>query len=344
MQEDLVKIYHSRMICRIYHVFPPLKTFVNQLLNIYTGNNDLMTRRSYWRFYSALRYLKNCILHDRLPIDSPDIILVDPHRIRHVSNEDDLNAPAGEIQVAIDSTGNIILESGLSHLVATREKSLKLVSVTIKRRHRQWARFRREVYDYSMEQSKGLYQMPVHPDLQKIPSQRKEVRWEHIINNLPISNGTVLDIGANWGYFCHKFEDIGFECYAVENNYRWLYFMEKLRVAEGKKFHVISKSIFDVRKKDYDIVLALSVFHHFLRKESSYQKLIKLLNGLNMKYMYLEPLPTVHGYKEIPLDYTEEKFINFILANSCLKQYKYLGKTERGRNMYLLSEMQGGKL
>jgi len=247
--------------------------------------------------------------------------------------------PNDEVTVAIDRSGKFLLINGMIRLVIARVLGLTSISVIVTRRHYQWAKFRKEVFDYSQEQPKGAYQMQVHPDLQKIHAHRKEDRWELIEENLPLHSGTVLDIGSNWGYFCHKFEDLGFDCYAVELNYRWLYFLKKLKEAGNKRFEIIPRSVFDIKRKRYDIVLALSVFHHFLRSEVLYNKLTRLLGELDMKVMFFEPHETGHGFPGAYIDYSETEFVDYILQNSCLSKYKLLGRTERGRNLYLLSSL-----
>ena len=49
---------------------------------------------------------------------------------------------------------------------------------------------------------------------------------------MPINAGSVLDIGSNWGYFSHKFEDTNFQCTAVERNFKCNYFLERFKEIE----------------------------------------------------------------------------------------------------------------
>ncbi len=247
--------------------------------------------------------------------------------------------PNDEVRVAIDRSGKFLLENGIVRLAIAKILDLGSIPVVVERRHYQWAKFREEVFWHSKQQSKGAYQIPIHPDLQKIRSHRKEDRWELMASHLPIKNGTVLDIGSNWGYFCHKFEDLGFDCYAVERNYRWVYFLKKLRDVENKKFEIMRGSVFDIKRKKYDIVLALSIFHHFLRSKALYDKFTKLLGELDMKFMFFEPHQTGHGFPGAYIDYNEDEFVSFVIENSCLNKHKLLGRTERGRNLYLLSSL-----
>jgi len=158
-----------------------------------------------------------------------------------------------------------------------------------------------------------------------------------ILDNLPCNKGEVLDIGANWGYFCHVLEDLGFTCHAVENRPEELYFLNKLKSVGRKKFDVISRSVFDIEKASYDIVLALSIFHHFLKKEDDYHRLTEFLGELDARYMFFEP----HQFNEpqmrnAHINYNEIEFVEYILSNSCLNTYTFLGRQkENGRGIYL---------
>jgi len=358
----------------IYQHIPLIKRTVDEIRGIYAGRGDLMTNRIYWYIYTLTHYSrpdykllqKRHIRRMTLPIDDTGVIYINPDRIEYaiVPSEhkreniypiengrwdlrkerlESIGMELGntdisdDIKVVIDRNGGFLLEGGGQRLAMTKESGTENIPIIVTRRHYHWAKLRKEVFLYSQEQPTGSYQLPVHPDLQKIHAHRKEDRWELIEKNLPLPSGTVLDIGANWGYFCHKFEDLGFDCYAVELNYRWLYFLKKLKEAENKRFEIIPRSVFDVKRKKYDIVLALSIFHHFLRSEVLYHKLTRLLGELDMKVMFFEPHAAGHGFTGAYIDYSETEFVDYISQNSCLSKYKLLGRTERGRNLYVLS-------
>lgn len=178
----------------------------------------------------------------------------------------------------------------------------------------------------------------MHPDLKDIPSAKGHERWDLISKNLPFYRGSMLDIGANWGYFCHKFEDLGFICYAVENSPQELYFLNKGKRIGNRRFEIIPKSIFEIERKRYDVVLALSIFHHFLKSKQDYDKLSRFLSELDTKIMFFEP----HQFNSPQMEnayinYNENDFINYILGNSSLNKYRLLGRLKDGRSLYLLS-------
>ena len=253
-----------------------------------------------------------------------------------------INNPLEEIKVQISRNGKFLLDDGLDgldRLAIASALNIHKIPVYVSKRHYKWALFRDEVYSYSQEQPKGAYQQVIHPDFQNFKFHRKnDDRWDMIVNNLPLKNGTVLDLGSNWGYFCHKFDEFGFSCYAVENNYRWLYFLQKFRDIEDRSFEIIPRSLFDIKRKNYDIILALSIFHNLLWTKDMFDMLTTLISKLEMKVMFFEPHITGEGHKVAEIDFTEEEFVDYVINTSCcLTNSKYLGKSKRGRSLYLLT-------
>ena len=249
-----------------------------------------------------------------------------------INNNDD------EVKAAIDQNGKYILINGFNRLEISKVLSLQKVPIIIVSRHPKWLKFKREIYIYSQEQPQGVYQQIIHPDFQHLTFHRKsDKRWGIIKDNLPIKQGSLLDIGSNWGYFCHKFEDLGFSCTAIEKNYRWGYYLKKLREIENKSFKIIIDSIFNIDNPKYDIVLALSIFHGFMREKKLYEMLTEYLKIIDMKYMFFEPHVEHELERGYYKQYNPDEFIDYIIENTCLSKSKYLGESNRGRKIYLLS-------
>ena len=59
------------------------------------------------------------------------------------------------------------------------------------------------------------------------------------------------------------------------------------RIAELSDIPVTveERSIFDLERVEFDLVLALNIFHHFLRKPETYGKLIEFLSRLRCRTM-----------------------------------------------------------
>ena len=177
--------------------------------------------------------------------------------------------------------------------------------------------------------------------MRDIPTcHNSKVIFSIIKNNLGFENGRLLDIGSSLGgYFCHKFEELGFDCYAMEHDPRRIYFMKKLKKYDDLEFKVIDKSIFDfdVKGKKFDAVLALNVFHHFLQEEYTFKKLLQLLKELDTKVMFFQcPSKETPIMKNDYRKYVGDRFVEFIIENSNLNYFEYLGRPENDDPIYKL--------
>lgn len=247
-----------------------------------------------------------------------------------------------EIAVNVGRHGDLLFHNGAHRLSMVKLLGIRKIPVKITVRHPQWMSFRQQLLSYAQAHGGTIYTAISHPDLQDIPVyySSEADRFSMIKENLPITKGRLLDIGAHWGYFCHKFEEIGFDCYAVENNSMHLYFLDKLRRAENRRFSIIPKSIFEcqeIKELTFDVVLALNILHHFLKDKASYYQLCHLLKNLRMSIMYFQPHchnePEMeHAYK----NYSEEEFVDFILRAANLKGARVIGMTRDGRKLYQL--------
>ena len=243
-----------------------------------------------------------------------------------------------EITVHIDRDGHFLFCDGRRRLAIALVLGIEKIPVKVCIRHAKWKAFCSEILNSAKKGGGKVYQPLTHPDLQNIPSAHGEKRFEIIRDHLPIDKGDLLDIGAHWGYFCHRFEELGFDCYAVESDPQSVYFMNKLKVAQDRKFNIIAKSVFDYKEKScFDAVLALNVFHHFLQKKGQYNLLIDFLHRMEMKMMFFESHHTwepqmTNAYQ----NYEPDEFVNFILKHSCLNHSKLIGKAEDERPIYKL--------
>jgi hypothetical protein len=245
-----------------------------------------------------------------------------------------------EITVWIGRNGQLLFEDGQHRLAIAKILKIPEIPFKVTVRHPEWVRFRNQLLAYARENGGMFYQPLTHPDLSDIPSYHDDHRWNLIEQSLPIQQGTVLDIGANIGYFCHKLEAQGFDCCAVEASHQVGYFLDHLRMAEARHFKIFIGSIFEYcERKDFDVVLALNIFHHFLKTREDYEALVQLLSRLQMNYMYLE----THDPDEPQMvgayrNYTSEQYVQFILDHSNLTTARLIGDTEPGRKLYLLSK------
>ncbi len=242
-----------------------------------------------------------------------------------------------EIQVHIGRHGDYIFADGRHRLCIAKILGLDRVPVKVSRRHKRWVALRRDIQMY-IRQGGKLYAPILHPDLSDLPSVQGHERLELIKPHLPAHPGRMLDIGAHWGYFCHRFEDLGYECTAVECNDLNTQFMERLRRAEDKHFRVVHGSVLDLNLPEaYDVALALNIFHHFLKKEVLHQKLIKFLAKLDVRMMIFEAHRRTEPQMESSFrNYGPEAFARFVQSHGRFRTCTKIGDSPDGRPVFKL--------
>lgn len=268
------------------------------------------------------------------------------HKYLHFEEEWEKTEWSGnEIDVNIDRNGDYIFQGGQHRLCIAKLIGIQKVPVMVYVRHKQWQDFRKFVVSYARNIPSGkLYQPIVHPDLADIPYDIHH-NYDQVMttmqNNLGKNTGVMLDIGSNFGFFCHKFEDLGYQCYAVEINPASSYIMQTVRNSENKTFRIINKSILDdidfVKTQKFDVVLALNIFHHFLKTKESYFKLQKLLENLRTDEIFFEP----HKFNEDQMstayvNMNALEFVAFILEHTGLTKYKQIYIDKTGRKIFKL--------
>lgn len=243
-----------------------------------------------------------------------------------------------EVCVNIGRNGELIFNNGRHRLIFSKLLEIQKIPVQITVRHKNWVAFKKEILEYSKKFDNKVYAPLTHSDLEYIPSYYDDTRFRIMKNHLTAEGGTMLDIGGHWGYFSHKFEDGGFDCYCVEKSKINLYFLRRLKEIENKKFKVIPESIFNLPKdlpKKYDVILALSIFHHFIKDEKTYKNFIEFLRTLRGALMFFEPHnPDEPQMKEAYRNFDNDEFAEFIIRNSSFSKSERIGVSDHGRNLY----------
>lgn len=133
-----------------------------------------------------------------------------------------------------------------------------------------------KVEKYVMD--KGHLYAPVdHPAFVKLPSKWGPDRFDLFAPHLEYKGGTALDIGSHWGYMAQRLEMLGYKVTACEHSPKHVYFLRELRDLSEYHFDVIAGDIFDMQKPDFDVMIALNIFHHFLKTEERFQRFTSFL-------------------------------------------------------------------
>lgn len=192
------------------------------------------------------------------------------------------------IAVAFDRRGRACFVGEPDELAAYQESGASRVSAHVAVRHTRWAQVAVEARAYSHQRGGTAYQPYLHPDLADIPSDQGHERFDLLTAALPIRAGTLVDLGANSGYFSHRFEDLGFDPVAVERSEKEAYFLTAQRNACGRRFKILKGSLTEVTLPERpDVVLALNIFHHFLKTETAFEELQGFLRRLQARFLFL---------------------------------------------------------
>lgn len=250
-----------------------------------------------------------------------------------------LQEPWAGAVVAIDRVGRIYHVDGSKPLPAHASAQGVLLPALVGVRHKKWARAVLEVRAYAEQRGGRAYQPYLHPDLVDVPSDQGHERFDLILEALPIRSGMLVDLGANSGYFCHRLEEVGFECVAVERSEKEAYFLEKLREASGRRFCVLKGSLTDVALPGHpDVVLALNIFHHFLKSATSYRQLEKFLDRLRARFMLFEPhLPREGQMQGAYRNMAPADFAEWVREKGGFATVREVGHAADGRALYLLT-------
>lgn len=244
-----------------------------------------------------------------------------------------------EINVHIGRHGDYIFADGQHRLSISLLLKLDKIPVKVARRHAEWVRFRKEILSIAKKQNGKTYQPIVHPDLADIPFQHGGERMELIVPYVPKQGGTLLDIGAYWGYFCHRFAEIGYQCTAVEQDHINARILKKLARAENREFEVLERPLWEVTNRSFDVVLALNVFHHCLKHKWAFDKWSQWLRGLKTKALFFEPHnPSEKQMQGVFQNFGPDEFVELVSKSTGLRSIKCIGMTTNDtRKLYLLT-------
>lgn len=252
------------------------------------------------------------------------------------------NSINNEIIINIGRFGDLLLFRGENCLALAKVLNLDLIPAKIAYRHIRWMKFKKRYEQLAIGRGSKAYQPSLHPDLHYIPSQQGSVERLNTINkNLSVTGGLLLDLGANLGFFCIQFENEGFDCIAVENSPRFVYCLKGLKRALNKNYSIISDSLLDSKEivnKTYEVVLALNIFHHLLKRKETFIKLGSFLESLEFNEMFFEP----HLYNDPQManayiNMHEEEFAEYVCKKVNKNQMKLIGKASDGRPLYKIS-------
>jgi hypothetical protein len=247
-----------------------------------------------------------------------------------------------EVSVNIGRDGSFLFQDGRHRLAIAQILGIPAIPVKVTVRHREWVEFRSFLMSLAAAgggagRHNKLYQPALHPDLADIEAFHScEDRFDAIREHLDDQVGQMLDIGANLCYFCHRFEASGYDCIGVEYLPEIALAARRIRDAEGRKFKIYEAELFAATKKhslddiDFSVVIALNIFHHFLKRKETFDEFKSWLGKMNISQMFFESM------KDAYVDPDAAEFVQFILDNSELNHSRLIMECDDGRLLYKL--------
>lgn len=189
-----------------------------------------------------------------------------------------------------------------------------------------------------MSEKGKLYAQIPHPDFEDWRSSHKPKERQDIMEpHLEYRGGTALEIGCYLAAFSHWLENLGYDVTAVERNATYAKVGRQIRDLWGQKFDIVHGNFYDLPKTKYDLVLALNIFHHSLKKKATFEQFESFLERLDCKLMFFEAHdpaegPMAKAYRPM----NPEEFAEFIAAKTGLTQIELIGKEKNVRKIFKL--------
>ncbi|MDP1774318.1 MAG: methyltransferase [Methylobacter sp.] len=261
----------------------------------------------------------------------------------------------GEIIINISRDGLCLFQDGRHRLAIALALGLKQVPVQVLVRHSGWVSFREFLKRMATRDDGGysplgtLYQSPLHFDLVDIPSIHScEDRWDAIKSHIAIpASGVALDIGCNLGFFCHKLEEVGYSSVGVEYLPECAYVAKKIATAENRKFKVLTGDILTLEEFQphnapvFDVVLALNIFHHFIKTQDGYEKLRQFMNNVRIGTLFFEAhLPGEAQMQEVFFNPAPDEFAQLLKDWGRFERAVPIYTADDGRTMFKLDQQR----
>jgi 2-polyprenyl-3-methyl-5-hydroxy-6-metoxy-1,4-benzoquinol methylase len=251
-----------------------------------------------------------------------------------------------EISVAIGRDGRYRLIQGRMRLALARLLGLRTVPVRVVTRHRSWERFRERIIAYAGRHRGRVYQRIEHPDLIDLRSHHDDEGGDRVPIIVSAFDGydpagkRLMDLGAHWGQMSQRMERLGFEVTAVEADEKSAGIAARLRTATESRFEVWCGSAFEFpRLREQNVLLALNIFHHFIKTEENHTNLVALLERLDADIIVFAAHSSTASrhMRNAYRNYEPLEFAEFVSVHSRLPNIKLLGHSGDRRPLFRLS-------
>lgn len=258
--------------------------------------------------------------------------------------------PDDEVRIAVDRVGRLLFLDGRHRLSIAKILGLRSIPAKIVLRHADWWEFRSSILDHARRNGGRIYQRIDHPDLSAIPAAHGDERTG-ILRDALLGSGydprgrRVIDVGAHWGAMCHELESLGFDCVALESRSAAAGFCRRLRDACERRFEVWEGDAleFDGYHRA-QVVLALSIFHHFIKTEelhAGFLRMLERMRGLELMMFQAHRADPPGQMAGAFRNYDADAFARLIARHTGLCRIHEIGVARDGRRIYWLARADG---
>ena len=195
-----------------------------------------------------------------------------------------------DISVAVGRDGELLLCQGGHRVETARALGIESVPVWVGVRHTEWWAFRRRVLTYADAHGGRVPEPLLHPDLDNIPASWDcRSRFDMIAGGLAPNDGLLIDLSPGWGYFLHRFEELGFDCAGVAAGNNDRYFLDRLRIAGSRRFAVLGEA--ELTEGVGEPVVAVLLLRNgdaWLGSDAARGRLEALLAKLRPQHVFIE--------------------------------------------------------
>lgn len=251
-----------------------------------------------------------------------------------------MRADVDEVGINISRYGDLLFSDGAHRLCMAKVLGLEKMPVKIVVRHPHWTEIRKELLHYSQKTGRRLPPL-IHPDLTDISHDEEAERlFELIESQLPATSGKLLDVDSGLGYFCHRFEARGFDCYALESSPRELIFLTQLRRASNRNFKIIDgndRESHTLHGMKFDVILMLGYYFHPQTGSDWKVGLARCLDRFDFNQLFILVPPVQQSATSgSSLEDNTSELVRLLKLKNPEGQVQELAQTWDGCTLYLL--------
>jgi hypothetical protein len=205
-----------------------------------------------------------------------------------------------EVTVAIGRAGSLLVREGRHRVACATVLGVPEIPARVAFRHSEWMAIRRRIEAHARTHGGTIPQLLLHPDLDNIPARRDcAAEFARLMGALRSGAGSLVDLAPQWGYYCHRFEQLGFACTAIVDGHEDEWFLGTLRRAEARTFDIVTSDDL-AAPQSFDVALALDWVRADDNAAASAERLLELMGSVEARELVIE-VPAAPG---VPLDET----------------------------------------